>query len=175
MRFKIYFFFQLRKAIEGSVTQKGAKLRPPLASFRDSFTSSSETETANVSKLWERSRRHLLPRESSPSDSEDKWPGHRLIIVYPAPEVSTVSCVTKPNAQTCVFQADSRKAAVGVVLPCGLFWPSFHKCHAASLQRTYCGNTMTELKVICHKSIAIILITFFIYAGNEGLTLPLIL
>ncbi|XP_072264499.1 chloride channel protein 2 [Pyxicephalus adspersus] len=63
---------ELRKAIEGSVTQKGAKVRPPLASFRDSFTSSSETETANVSKLWERSRRHLLPRESSPSDSEDK-------------------------------------------------------------------------------------------------------
>lgn len=63
---------ELRKAIEGSVTQKGAKVRPPLASFRDSFTSSSETETANVSRLWERSRRHLLPRESSPSDSEDK-------------------------------------------------------------------------------------------------------
>lgn len=63
---------ELRKAIEGSVTVKGAKVRPPLASFRDSFTSSSETETANVNKLWERSRRHLLPRESSPSDSDDK-------------------------------------------------------------------------------------------------------
>ncbi|CAJ0934793.1 unnamed protein product [Ranitomeya imitator] len=63
---------ELRKAIEGSVNAKGAKVRPPLASFRDSFTSSSETETANVSKLWERSRRHLLPRESSPSDSDDK-------------------------------------------------------------------------------------------------------
>ncbi|XP_071998469.1 chloride channel protein 2 isoform X1 [Engystomops pustulosus] len=63
---------ELRKAIEGSVTAKGAKVRPPLASFRDSFTSSSETETTNVSKLWERSRRHLLPRESSPSDSDDK-------------------------------------------------------------------------------------------------------
>ncbi|KAG8444972.1 hypothetical protein GDO86_009934 [Hymenochirus boettgeri] len=63
---------ELRKAIEGSVTVKGAKLRPPLASFRDSVTSSSDTETTNVTKLWERSRRHLLPRESSPSDSEDK-------------------------------------------------------------------------------------------------------
>ncbi|XP_012818833.1 chloride channel protein 2 isoform X3 [Xenopus tropicalis] len=63
---------ELRKAIEGSVTVKGAKLRPPLASFRDSVTSSSDTETTNVNKLWERSRRHLLPRESSPSDSDDK-------------------------------------------------------------------------------------------------------
>ncbi|XP_063772670.1 chloride channel protein 2 isoform X1 [Pseudophryne corroboree] len=63
---------ELRKAIEGSVNAKGAKVRPPLASFRDSFTSSSETETTNVNKLWERSRRHLLPRESSPSDSDDK-------------------------------------------------------------------------------------------------------
>ncbi|XP_041419138.1 chloride channel protein 2 isoform X3 [Xenopus laevis] len=63
---------ELRKAIEGSVTVKGAKLRPPLASFRDSVTSSSDTETTNINKLWERSRRHLLPRESSPSDSDDK-------------------------------------------------------------------------------------------------------
>ncbi|CAH2248462.1 chloride channel 2 isoform X1 [Pelobates cultripes] len=63
---------ELRKAIEGSVTAKGAKVRPPLASFRDSVTSSSETETTNITKLWERSRRHLLPRESSPSDSDDK-------------------------------------------------------------------------------------------------------
>ncbi|KAM4695391.1 chloride channel protein 2 isoform 2-T2 [Discoglossus pictus] len=63
---------ELRKAIEGSVTAKGAKVRPPLASFRDSTTSSSETETTSIHKLWERSRRHLLPRESSPSDSDDK-------------------------------------------------------------------------------------------------------
>ncbi|KAM4772612.1 chloride channel protein 2 isoform 2-T2 [Rhinophrynus dorsalis] len=63
---------ELRKAIEGSVTVKGAKVRPPLASFRDSVTSSSETETTSITKLWERSQRHLLPRESSPSDSDDK-------------------------------------------------------------------------------------------------------
>ncbi|XP_041420675.1 chloride channel protein 2 isoform X2 [Xenopus laevis] len=63
---------ELRKAIEGSVTVKGAKLRPPMASFRDSVTSNSDTETTNITKLWERSRRHLLPRESSPSDSDDK-------------------------------------------------------------------------------------------------------
>ncbi|KAM8954155.1 chloride channel protein 2 isoform 2-T2 [Pelodytes ibericus] len=62
---------ELRKAIEGSVKVKGAKVRPPLASFRDSVTSSSETEITNITKLWERSRRHL-PRESSPSDSDDK-------------------------------------------------------------------------------------------------------
>ncbi|XP_053566321.1 chloride channel protein 2 [Bombina bombina] len=63
---------ELRKAIEGSVTVKGAKVRPPLASFRDSTTSGSDTETTSIHKLWERSQRHLLPRESSPSDSDDK-------------------------------------------------------------------------------------------------------
>uniref|UniRef100_A0A8D2MHB9 Chloride voltage-gated channel 2 n=1 Tax=Zonotrichia albicollis TaxID=44394 RepID=A0A8D2MHB9_ZONAL len=37
---------QLRKAIEGSLTGKGVKVRPPLASFRDSTASSSEADTA---------------------------------------------------------------------------------------------------------------------------------
>ncbi|MEE6528547.1 hypothetical protein FKM82_031002, partial [Ascaphus truei] len=63
---------ELRKAIEGSVTVKGAKVRPPLASFRDSATSGSETETTEIHKLWGRSGRHLIPQESSPSDSDDK-------------------------------------------------------------------------------------------------------
>ncbi|XP_061493432.1 chloride channel protein 2 isoform X2 [Rhineura floridana] len=63
---------ELRKAIEGSVTAKGVKVRPPLASFRDSTTSSSETETTEIHQLWDRRHRHSIPRESSPSESDDK-------------------------------------------------------------------------------------------------------
>ncbi|XP_075412262.1 chloride channel protein 2 [Tenrec ecaudatus] len=63
---------ELRKAIEGSVTAQGVKVRPPLASFRDSTTSSSDTETTEVHALWGPRSRHGLPRDSSPSDSDDK-------------------------------------------------------------------------------------------------------
>uniref|UniRef100_A0A8C5YI61 Chloride channel protein 2 n=1 Tax=Microcebus murinus TaxID=30608 RepID=A0A8C5YI61_MICMU len=63
---------ELRKAIEGSVTAQGVKVRPPLASFRDSATSSSDTETTEVHALWGPRSRHVLPREGSPSDSDDK-------------------------------------------------------------------------------------------------------
>ncbi|ELW46903.1 Chloride channel protein 2 [Tupaia chinensis] len=63
---------ELRKAIEGSVTAQGVKVRPPLASFRDSATSSSDTETTEVHALWGPRPRHGLPREGSPSDSDDK-------------------------------------------------------------------------------------------------------
>ncbi|MBZ3881204.1 Chloride channel protein 2 [Sciurus carolinensis] len=63
---------ELRKAIEGSVTAQGVKVRPPLASFRDSATSSSDTETTEVHALWGSRSRHGLPREGSPSDSDDK-------------------------------------------------------------------------------------------------------
>ncbi|XP_053165295.1 chloride channel protein 2 isoform X2 [Hemicordylus capensis] len=63
---------ELRKAIEGSVTAKGVKVRPPLASFRDSTTSSSETEATEIHQLWDRRHRHSIPRASSPSESDDK-------------------------------------------------------------------------------------------------------
>uniref|UniRef100_F7GFC3 Chloride channel protein 2 n=1 Tax=Monodelphis domestica TaxID=13616 RepID=F7GFC3_MONDO len=63
---------ELRKAIEGSVTAQGVKVRPPLASFRDSATSSSDTETTEVHSLWGRRPRQSLPHEGSPSDSDDK-------------------------------------------------------------------------------------------------------
>ncbi|XP_074045703.1 chloride channel protein 2 [Macrotis lagotis] len=63
---------ELRKAIEGSVTAQGVKVRPPLASFRDSATSSSDTETTEVHSLWGRRPRHNTPHEGSPSDSDDK-------------------------------------------------------------------------------------------------------
>uniref|UniRef100_H3D9X1 Chloride channel 2c n=1 Tax=Tetraodon nigroviridis TaxID=99883 RepID=H3D9X1_TETNG len=62
---------ELRKAIEGSVTAKGAKLRPPLASFRDSGTSSSETEATELHKLWDR-HNTSLPRDLTPSESDEK-------------------------------------------------------------------------------------------------------
>ncbi|XP_030432160.1 chloride channel protein 2 isoform X3 [Gopherus evgoodei] len=63
---------ELRKAIEGSVTAKGVKVRPPLASFRDSTASSSETETTDIQQLWDRRQRLSIPRESSPSETDDK-------------------------------------------------------------------------------------------------------
>ncbi|KAM9582956.1 chloride channel protein 2 isoform 2-T2 [Trichechus inunguis] len=63
---------ELRKAIEGSITAQGVKVRPPLASFRDSATSSSDTETTEVHALWGPRSRQGLPREGSPSDSDDK-------------------------------------------------------------------------------------------------------
>lgn len=54
------------------MTAQGVKVRPPLASFRDSATSSSDTETTEVHALWGPRSRHGLPREGSPSDSDDK-------------------------------------------------------------------------------------------------------
>uniref|UniRef100_A0A3P9L965 Chloride channel protein 2 n=1 Tax=Oryzias latipes TaxID=8090 RepID=A0A3P9L965_ORYLA len=63
---------ELRKAIEGSVTVKGVKVRPPLASFRDSGTSSSESEATELHKLWDRNKNMSLPREQTPSESDEK-------------------------------------------------------------------------------------------------------
>ncbi|XP_032446439.1 chloride channel protein 2-like isoform X3 [Xiphophorus hellerii] len=63
---------ELRKAIEGSVTVKGVKVRPPLASFRDSGTSSSETEATELHKLWDRHRNVSLPGEQPTSESDEK-------------------------------------------------------------------------------------------------------
>ncbi|XP_072249139.1 chloride channel protein 2-like isoform X2 [Leuresthes tenuis] len=63
---------ELRKAIEGSVTVKGVKVRPPLASFRDSGTSSSENEATELHKLWDRHKNASLPREHIPSESDEK-------------------------------------------------------------------------------------------------------
>ncbi|XP_071327714.1 chloride channel protein 2c isoform X2 [Trachinotus anak] len=63
---------ELRKAIEGSVTVKGVKVRPPLASFRDSGTSSSENEATELHKLWDRHKTMSLPREHTPSESDEK-------------------------------------------------------------------------------------------------------
>ncbi|XP_030630616.1 chloride channel protein 2a [Chanos chanos] len=63
---------ELRKAIEGSVTVTGVKVRPPLASFRDSGTSTSVSEVTELHKLWSRHRSLSLPREPKLPDLEDQ-------------------------------------------------------------------------------------------------------
>ncbi|XP_078143901.1 chloride channel protein 2a [Centroberyx gerrardi] len=63
---------ELRKAIEGSVTVTGVKVRPPLASFRDSGNSTSVSEVTELHKLWIRHRGLSLPREPTPPDVEDQ-------------------------------------------------------------------------------------------------------
>ncbi|XP_057713248.1 chloride channel protein 2a isoform X1 [Corythoichthys intestinalis] len=62
---------ELRKAIEGSVTVTGVKVRPPLASFRDSGNSSSISEVTELHKLCIRHRGLSLPREPNPPDQTD--------------------------------------------------------------------------------------------------------
>lgn len=54
---------QLRKAIEGSVTVTGVKVRPPLASFRDCGNSTTVSEVTELHKLCIRHRGLSLPRE----------------------------------------------------------------------------------------------------------------
>nr|XP_057923240.1 chloride channel protein 2a isoform X3 [Doryrhamphus excisus] len=63
---------ELRKAIEGSVTVTGVKVRPPLASFRDSGNTASISEVTELHKLCMRHRGLSLPREPNPPDVEDQ-------------------------------------------------------------------------------------------------------
>ncbi|XP_051989446.1 chloride channel protein 2-like [Xyrauchen texanus] len=63
---------ELRKAIEGSVTVTGVKVRPPLASFRDSGNSSSVSEVTELHKLWSRHKTISLPLEPNLPDLEDQ-------------------------------------------------------------------------------------------------------
>ncbi|KAJ8271154.1 hypothetical protein GJAV_G00123360 [Gymnothorax javanicus] len=63
---------ELRKAIEGSVTVKGVKVRPPLASFRNSGSSNREVEATELHRLWDRHRTLMLPREPPPSGPADQ-------------------------------------------------------------------------------------------------------
>ncbi|XP_074768334.1 chloride channel protein 2 isoform X3 [Athene noctua] len=62
---------ELRKAIEGSLTAKGVKVRPPLASFRDSTASAGEPDTTALHQLWDRHQHHPMPREASPGADDD--------------------------------------------------------------------------------------------------------
>ncbi|NXX81834.1 CLCN2 protein, partial [Urocolius indicus] len=61
---------ELRKAIEGSLTAKGVKVRPPLASFRDSTTSAGEPDTTALRQLWDRHQHHPMPREAGPAGND---------------------------------------------------------------------------------------------------------
>uniref|UniRef100_A0A8D3DZP0 Chloride channel, voltage-sensitive 2a n=1 Tax=Scophthalmus maximus TaxID=52904 RepID=A0A8D3DZP0_SCOMX len=63
---------ELRKAIEGSVTVTGVKVRPPLASFRDSGNSTNVSEVTELHKLCIRHRGLSLPREPNPPDVEEQ-------------------------------------------------------------------------------------------------------
>ncbi|XP_014795324.1 PREDICTED: chloride channel protein 2 [Calidris pugnax] len=66
---------ELRKAIEGSLTAKGVKVRPPLASFRHSLASADEPDTTALRQLWDRHHRHHMPREAGPGgDGDDATP-----------------------------------------------------------------------------------------------------
>ncbi|NXU59804.1 CLCN2 protein, partial [Turnix velox] len=64
---------ELRKAIEGSLTAKGVKVRPPLASFRHSTASATEADTTALRQLWDRHHRHPMPCQagSGGDDHED--------------------------------------------------------------------------------------------------------
>ncbi|KAM6259510.1 chloride channel protein 2 isoform 1-T1 [Spheniscus humboldti] len=62
---------ELRKAIEGSLTAKGVKVRPPLASFRDSTTSAGEPDTTALRQLWDRHQHQPMPREAGPGGEDD--------------------------------------------------------------------------------------------------------
>ncbi|KAM3603861.1 uncharacterized protein V6R79_003133 [Siganus canaliculatus] len=63
---------ELRKAIEGSVTVTGVKVRPPLASFRDCGNSTSVSEVTELHKLCIRHRGLSLPREPNRPEVEDQ-------------------------------------------------------------------------------------------------------
>ncbi|XP_034469997.1 chloride channel protein 2a isoform X2 [Hippoglossus hippoglossus] len=63
---------ELRKAIEGSVTVTGVKVRPPLASFRDSGNSTNVSEVTELHKLCIRHRGLSLPREPNPPEAVDQ-------------------------------------------------------------------------------------------------------
>lgn len=62
---------QLRKAIEGSVTVTGVKVRPPLASFRDCGNSTTVSEVTELHKLCIRHRGLSLPREANLPGAQD--------------------------------------------------------------------------------------------------------
>ncbi|NXV44911.1 CLCN2 protein, partial [Uria aalge] len=62
---------ELRKAIEGSLTAKGVKVRPPLASFRDSTASAGEPDTTALRQLWDRHHHQPMPREAGPGGDGD--------------------------------------------------------------------------------------------------------
>uniref|UniRef100_A0A4W6DNC3 Chloride channel protein 2 n=1 Tax=Lates calcarifer TaxID=8187 RepID=A0A4W6DNC3_LATCA len=77
---------ELRKAIEGSVTVTGVKVRPPLASFRDSGNSTNVSEVTELHKLCIR-HRVFIPYNCQQilwKDQKQQW-------VYPS--LTVLSCL----------------------------------------------------------------------------------
>ncbi|XP_068197058.1 chloride channel protein 2-like [Antennarius striatus] len=87
---------ELRKAIEGSVTVTGVKVRPPLASFRNSGNSSNVSEVTELHKLCIRRRGLSLPREpNAPETGDQPALGYEEIPVK-FPDQSNLQLETSP-------------------------------------------------------------------------------
>ncbi|XP_034038564.1 chloride channel protein 2a isoform X2 [Thalassophryne amazonica] len=91
---------ELRKAIEGSVTVTGVKVRPPLASFRDSGNSTSVSEVTELHKICIRHRGLSLLREPKPPNTEDKLDLHYKDIPANVSEQSNVNSESNPGSVT---------------------------------------------------------------------------
>ncbi|TRZ00329.1 hypothetical protein DNTS_024138, partial [Danionella cerebrum] len=88
---------ELRKAIEGSVTVTGVKVRPPLASFRDSGNSSSVSEVTELHKLWSRHKSLSLPREVNLPDLDEQTEAPSEGSLLNETEVTELSSQNSPS------------------------------------------------------------------------------
>uniref|UniRef100_A0AAQ4R2U6 Chloride channel, voltage-sensitive 2a n=1 Tax=Gasterosteus aculeatus aculeatus TaxID=481459 RepID=A0AAQ4R2U6_GASAC len=88
---------ELRKAIEGSVTVTGVKVRPPLASFRDNGNNANVSEVTELHKLCIRHRGLSLPREPNPPDVEDQADLPYKEIPVNFSDQSNLQCETSPG------------------------------------------------------------------------------
>lgn len=88
------------------MTVTGVKVRPPLASFRDSGTSTSVAEVTELHKLWTRHRSLSLPREPSPPELEDQSD-----MVFDGSPVFSRDC-TELSTQNTTLQSDDQSEVV---------------------------------------------------------------
>lgn len=100
---------QLRKAIEGSVTVTGVKVRPPLASFRDCGNSTNVSEVTELHKLCIRHRGLSLPREPNlPNVKEQPDLPYEEIPVTVTDQsnlqLESGRCLVSNQASECVLQ-----------------------------------------------------------------------
>uniref|UniRef100_A0AAR2KU44 4Fe-4S ferredoxin-type domain-containing protein n=1 Tax=Pygocentrus nattereri TaxID=42514 RepID=A0AAR2KU44_PYGNA len=125
---------ELRKAIEGSVTVKGVKVRPPLASFRDSGTSSSDAEVTELHKLWNRHTNLTLPQDHQ---REGKKEGKQMN----EEDKTDESCNRRPNFHLFFFffffffffrATDKKKGFLESSVFVGCFWPCLLRLHPLS-------------------------------------------
>lgn len=88
------------------MTVTGVKVRPPLASFRDSGTSTSVAEVTELHKLWNRHRSLSLPREPSPPELEDQSD-----LAFDGSPVFSKDC-TELSTQNTTLQSDDQSEVV---------------------------------------------------------------